>query len=338
MIDPEKAVRRISMRRVMQALGLEFDGRIGVCPKCGRRTLRYIPNANRVRCRTCFRRPSTNIDLVMRVRGVPRDEAMRWIKALVDDLIETFDTPAEAAQAAAQGPRIRAQASPADLTDIAQALRNMDEGFAQLAQAYNHKRKMKDKAPAFVAMCAAAGIYARASADPGHIPAGTVERELVAHAMRTAGARVISPRRLREAWKDVKRIIAAELLRGNPVSLRTGEPFCVNRHILLPLYNHEGVVIGMAASDCRLEQDALLLVAEAGRTATNAADARRATIAQSVRDALRMLRNGTETWMLHPRAPSVRIRSTLPVEVPEWAEGRIKEEEDDATKRTVPAA
>lgn len=319
MIDPEKAVRRIAIRRVMDALGLDFDGRVGVCPRCGRRTLRYIPNANRVRCRTCFRRPATNIDLVMRVRGVSRDEAMTWLKSLVDAELRSDAQPV--AQGA-QRMRMRAQATCADLRDIAQLLRNLDEGAAQLAQQYNHKNKMKDASPALVATCAMAILYAHASDNPDHIPAGTVERELVAFAMRNCGARVTSPKRLREAWKTVKRLIAANLLHQNPVCLRTGEPFCVNRQILLPLYNHDGVFVGMAATDYKLAHDALLLVSPAGRL--RIAHAHCATVARSAVDAMRNAHEGREAWILHPAANHITISTSHKLIVPEWAIGTVE--------------
>jgi len=73
-------LRRISMVRIFNALGLEHDGAFAECPKCRRRSLRFLQNANKVICATCFKRPLSNVDLVMRVKGLSKKDAVTFMR------------------------------------------------------------------------------------------------------------------------------------------------------------------------------------------------------------------------------------------------------------------
>ncbi|RMD96619.1 MAG: hypothetical protein D6816_18680 [Bacteroidetes bacterium] len=93
MIPDEASIRRIAIPRVLAALGIDHDGRMAVCPRCKRRSLRIIMPANRARCPRCFKRPATNIDLVMRVMRVSKDDAAQFVRGCAGVRVELLRNP-----------------------------------------------------------------------------------------------------------------------------------------------------------------------------------------------------------------------------------------------------
>ena len=288
--DTEKQIRRISMRKVFNALGIEHDGRFAVCPRCGKRSLRYIQNANRVVCRTCFKRPATNIDLVMRVRKCGKADAMDWLRTLTD--IAGRETSA------------RATAHTADIEALRTFHAEVGDPYAHLCAHHNHKAKFRHDSIAVTHALALCALYAHGAHEP---VAGVRNLERAALAQTRMDMRFLPTKRMQEAKRFINTHFYSADIRKTQMLTKMGELFCQHRNLIVPL-RVDGMLVGLVAVDTEFRRDAAASIVPVGRFACP--DAESAAITCCVDEAITFVGRSADTWL--PVLPDARIETDKP--------------------------
>jgi len=276
-VNAVQNVQRISFRRIFNALGIEHDGRYAVCPKCSRKSLRLIQNANRVMCRTCFKRPSNNVNFIMVTQKLDKASAISWIASI--ERVSGVRT----AHCATAGTE--------DVRGLKLLAQTIAQPYAHLCAHHNHKNKFRHNSIAVLHSFMLDCIFAHGIESP---VAGVINHDLAGWAHTETGLMFLPAARYTQAKKFIKtHFYQADIIKTQVVT-KFGELFCHDKHVIIPV-RQDGILVGVAASDVLLESKVAASLIPFGHYKCDEAD--KSAIMDSVRKALEYRRAEFDTWL-----------------------------------------
>jgi len=271
-------ITRISLVRVFNALGLKHDGAFAECPECGQRSLRYLQNANKAHCAKCYKRPLSNIDLIMRVKGVSKKDALSFLNNLHES----------------GNPSVRkACATTKDVCACANWFNAHGNARKYIEAHHNHKNKFRIESISVLHAIILAIIYD--FGDPlKNAPAGLTDMDTAKWAEGAVGLVIINNKRIKEIESFVRNNFYLADIKKLPVYAKHGSLFCFNRNILIP-FKENNIVVGLAAVDVLFKRDAIASITPYARFPIVGADKRE--IANEIDGALKLRRENNDTWL-----------------------------------------